>query len=577
MEQVAEIDEIEVWVIESLFQQGKVAEANEIMNSEKIRTKYINNSKFILVSGQIELAMKKIKVARSTFEKIPQDAAEYPYAQVWLSKIDVIEHKDVDAKERVEKLLADDPNISEAWAFKADLNFASGNYDAAENAYLQILRLDNSNILTEKSLRVAQSVVRSKVALGNSIGANDFYKTFIESYPKSPTYYYELGKLAYSENNYMLAEEHFGQVYASMPESPNIVLLLAKVLIKQEKLEDARELLQQNLVNESERIEYAIYTAVIDIKQNKFTTAAETLNEFVNKNVDHKSSLVPLISYVYLRQSNKEKFDSLLQDYKISEPKHLNAVNSIRAVFLDLGAQIEAEKILTELIEFYPNSFELKSMHLNTLGILGRENEVGDTISLWLTAQPHNLTLKFAWINYLINNKDFNTAINTLSNIDAVKLTENEVSLLLNILNIAAAQIKESEGRAKIIQLTLHWANKLPKQLRLKLLLANMYIAENNYKKAIPYFEDAIQNNTASPVILNNLAWSYYEVNDPRALATAELAFTGNPNDASICDTLGWILVKNGKVERGLELITRALKIEPDNLAIQEHFEIASK
>jgi len=64
-------------------------------------------------------------------------------------------------------------------------------------------------------------------------------------------------------------------------------------------------------------------------------------------------------------------------------------------------------------------------------------------------------------------------------------------------------------------------------------------------------------------------------MNDNRALDTAERAYASNPNDAPVCDTLGWILVESGQVDRGLKLIEQAIEIDPNNPDIQEHYKLA--
>ena len=59
-------------------------------------------------------------------------------------------------------------------------------------------------------------------------------------------------------------------------------------------------------------------------------------------------------------------------------------------------------------------------------------------------------------------------------------------------------------------------------------------------------------------MILNNLAWLYYQSNDARAEATAAKAYQMSPADASIADTYGWILGERGKVAEGLKILKTA-------------------
>jgi tetratricopeptide (TPR) repeat protein len=113
--------------------------------------------------------------------------------------------------------------------------------------------------------------------------------------------------------------------------------------------------------------------------------------------------------------------------------------------------------------------------------------------------------------------------------------------------------------------------------VQLKLILADIYISEGVYKKAIPLYESLIEQYPNDHVILNNLAWSYFSLGDERALSAAEQAYASNSNDAAVSDTLGWILVKEGDPEKGLGYIKEALDLDPTNKAILEHYQFAKE
>lgn len=102
-------------------------------------------------------------------------------------------------------------------------------------------------------------------------------------------------------------------------------------------------------------------------------------------------------------------------------------------------------------------------------------------------------------------------------------------------------------------------------------MLADIYISESKYKQAIPHYEKILTSHPNNYVVLNNLAWSYFKNKDDRALEFAERAYAINPNDAPVCDTLGWILAESGQLEQGLHFVEQALDIDPENQAIREH------
>lgn len=115
------------------------------------------------------------------------------------------------------------------------------------------------------------------------------------------------------------------------------------------------------------------------------------------------------------------------------------------------------------------------------------------------------------------------------------------------------------------------WLEKLPQSYRASLLKALDAQDKNDIPAAIKGYESALKKAPESPVLLNNLAWSYYLEKDPRAEDTAKKAYELAPNAAAILDTYGWILVENGKVEEGITYLERAANLAADNAEIQGH------
>jgi Tfp pilus assembly protein PilF len=55
------------------------------------------------------------------------------------------------------------------------------------------------------------------------------------------------------------------------------------------------------------------------------------------------------------------------------------------------------------------------------------------------------------------------------------------------------------------------------------------------------------------------LAWLYFENGNSKARELAEKAYQLAPNSAGILDTYGWILVNEGSVAEGIELLQKAV------------------
>jgi predicted Zn-dependent protease len=94
-------------------------------------------------------------------------------------------------------------------------------------------------------------------------------------------------------------------------------------------------------------------------------------------------------------------------------------------------------------------------------------------------------------------------------------------------------------------------------------------------QKAISHHQVLKQQDPGNPMILNNLAWLYQNVGDPRALDEAKRAYELAPDAAVVKDTYGWVLVEKGDVDRGAALLEEASALAPDEQEIQYHLALA--
>jgi putative PEP-CTERM system TPR-repeat lipoprotein len=106
-------------------------------------------------------------------------------------------------------------------------------------------------------------------------------------------------------------------------------------------------------------------------------------------------------------------------------------------------------------------------------------------------------------------------------------------------------------------------------------VLANGYINDKNYPKAIEESEKIIATEKDNPIVLNNLAWLYQQTGDGRAKEYAEHAYQIAPKSAAVMDTLGWILVQGGDAKRGMELLRKAVEAAPTQGDIRYHMAAA--
>lgn len=115
------------------------------------------------------------------------------------------------------------------------------------------------------------------------------------------------------------------------------------------------------------------------------------------------------------------------------------------------------------------------------------------------------------------------------------------------------------------------WLKANPRDDEVRLYDADVAMRAKDHARAINDLRVLAAAHPADPSILNNLAWNLAQQKDPTAVAVAEKASALAPDNPAITDTLGWLLVENGDVARGLGLIEKASRGAPNELDIHLH------
>ena len=85
--------------------------------------------------------------------------------------------------------------------------------------------------------------------------------------------------------------------------------------------------------------------------------------------------------------------------------------------------------------------------------------------------------------------------------------------------------------------------------------------------------EHAVQLAPDQPVVLNYLAYSWAERHQhlDQAREMLERAVAINPNDGSVVDSLGWVMLRQGDSAAAVSQLERAVELEPDDPVINGH------
>lgn len=116
------------------------------------------------------------------------------------------------------------------------------------------------------------------------------------------------------------------------------------------------------------------------------------------------------------------------------------------------------------------------------------------------------------------------------------------------------------------------WMKQHPEDPVVQIYAAEVYTLTQRNREAIALYEVILKRNPNNPATLNNLAILYQREKDSRALTTAERALKLAPESPAVQDTLGWVLVQQGQLPRGLDLLRKAAAKAPYATGIRYHY-----
>lgn len=113
------------------------------------------------------------------------------------------------------------------------------------------------------------------------------------------------------------------------------------------------------------------------------------------------------------------------------------------------------------------------------------------------------------------------------------------------------------------------WLKAHPKDVKFRAFLADTANGRKDYAAAATHYRTLLADQPKNPALLNNLAWTLGQLHDPKALSYAEEANKIAPNQAQIMDTLGMLLVDKGDVDRGVDVLRKAVELAPQSTDIR--------
>ncbi|TPH15552.1 XrtA/PEP-CTERM system TPR-repeat protein PrsT [Litorilituus lipolyticus] len=401
------------------------------------------------------------------------------------------------------------------------------------------------------------------------------------------------------------------------PEKAGGFNLMASVHIKQQDFSKAEQLLEQSLEKESNNL-FALteQLRIARLQQN---------DELSKQRADNLISLYPqhnkVLRHYFGVYKNEQALSKLAEAYQ-AKPTDLQKALLYSEALLSLNEIKKAQNVLVNFENDKQLPKRFWQVLVLTYKQLQEQGRVQSTLEQWMKQSPYHLEPVILLADYYANQRNFERALSVIkrgfdSHPDNVILQLLKMQLLLNSKQLQPAKelyqtiaVRDVDDNLKqgllgrILMLEGKFVQAVPKMenfykaytnsqnaiylaaaymgnneknkaqnhlvtylkanpddVRIKALLANLYLGDNN-DKALDVYADIIKAQPNNVLVNNNLAWLYLEQGEvDKALFHAKAAIKSGESIPNVVDTYAKVLLKKGDLTGALSQSSRASEL----------------
>jgi putative PEP-CTERM system TPR-repeat lipoprotein len=609
------------------FTQGKNEVALDAV--QKVLRGVPDHMPSVLLSGAIELNLGQLEQAEQHLKKYLEKHPDTLYARKLLATTQLRAAHPNDAAATLApalKLQSEDPQLlalagesfMQARDFgKAEEYFAKAAVLAPKTAALRtslglsklaqgqreqaVSDMELATTLDPKSQASGITLVRTALGMKQYDKALSAVQTLEKEQPDNALVQNMKGGVLLARNDMPGARAAFTRAVTLQKSYFAPVANLAQMDLAEKKPEDARKRLEAFVAIDKKNV--AAMTALAELagSQGNMAQAVTWLERAATENPDLPEPGMRLAAH-YMKSGDKVKSLTLVRKLQTANPTNPDLVDMLGQAQVANNDAAGALESFSKLAALMPKSakaqLRLASVHL----LLKNEAAAADDVKRAIALEPNNAQAQLAQVDLAmragkpddalaiarrLQKSDPKAAVNFMVEGDLLMLQQKPEPALkaytqayalgkTPALLLKLNQAQRLSGKTKEADVQLAQALKdAPNDVTLLMYQAETQLGAKQYKAAIVNFEAVLKRNPNNPLVLNNLAWAYQQEKDPRALATAEQANKLAPDAAPLMDTLGWMLVEQGDLKRGMPLLEKAAAKAPQANDIRYHLAAA--
>lgn len=470
----------------------------------------------------------------------------------------------------------------------------SGEAELAEQTVQSVLSQDDDSVAGLMMLTLL------KLQQGDFQAADRAAQRLVRSHPDLPIGYNLRGGALLGLNNRDAAEAAFREALERDEDYAEARRNLAQVLIADGNVRAAKEELRTVIANNRSDVRALMTLAELSGREGDRSEQIEWLQQATSINREAAMPRIALAdAYLTSGQESRaqDEANALIRDF----PENPDALIGAARIYEATGRQSQLVSLFDRMESVRPNALlprlllgralqatdrvdEARRTFQRALTITGEDTTPAYLELIALEARQGRLDQAREWAVRLRNrNPESNVAENALGRAylladrpqDAIAALDSAREKRFDIATARGlADAYVALGRTReAIRVLQQYQEGNPDDPGALASIAELQLEGGSYRQAAANYE-ALRGiiGNSDPAVLNNLAYAYLQLEDPRAVPVARLAYNISPRNPAIADTYGWALLKtDGDAELALSLLRRASQTLPRNAEIKYH------
>ena len=536
-------------------------------------------------SGQVQRAQEMLQPG---LKKFPEDGALMALAgEVYLQSNEFAK-----AAQFFEKAAMLDPKSAGARTGLGLSRLASGEMDHA------LADLESASQLDSVKYQADILLVTSHLRQGNYDQALKALQTLEKKQPDNPLTYNLKAAIYIGKKDTTAARKHLEHALELQPTYVPAAANLAQLDLQEKNPQAARRRLEAILGKDKDNVQALLTLANLGPRLGATQKEQVEWLERARKASPGSVQTQLMLARFYARTGDAKKALEAAQQAQAISPDNLEVLDALGGIQIAAGEKEQALVTYRKLATLQPKSPAVLYRLAAAQAASADQAAAATTLKKALALKPDFIDAQAALTGLEIRAGHFPEAMKIAREVQnqAAKsalgfVLEGDVLMAEKKFAEAARAYETADaiGKSGLLTIKMHtayaqagkpewaerrlaqWLKQSPDDAAVRLYAADVSLKSRKYQSAIEHYEWLLQKQPDNVLALNNLAWAYQQVKDARALETAERAYKLKPDSSAVADTLGGLLVEQGDITRGVDMLQKAIAAAPDAHEIRYH------